>query len=175
MFWVHASNAARFDQSFREVANRVKIPGRRNPTANIFQLVYDWLCDDRKGKWALILDNVDDTSFLVEARRTGQEGQTSGIKGWNSRPLVSCLPQCLHESILITTRSEAEALKLVGHDDIMKFDSMEKREALKLFGRKLGPEVDNDGTDDLASELESIPLAITQAAAYIVRRDRVVP
>ena len=86
MFWIHTSNAARFEESFREVANRVKIPGRQNPTANIFQLVHDWLCDERKGKWALIMDNVDDTGFLVEARRvkarrTGQDRQTSGIEG----------------------------------------------------------------------------------------------
>ena len=128
--------------------------------------MHDWLRDDKKRKWVLILDNIDDAGFL-KTRRSGQDGITSGIEGGNSWPLVSYLPQCPHGSILITTRSKAEALKLVGHDDIMKVDSMEKREALKLFGRKLGPEVDNDGTDDLASELESIPLAITQAAAYI--------
>jgi hypothetical protein len=113
VFWVHASNAARFEESFREVANRVKIPGRQNPTANIFQLVHDWLCDERNGKWALIMDNVDDAGFLVEARRTRQEGQTNGIEGGNSRSLVLYLPQCSHGSILITTRSEDEALNLV--------------------------------------------------------------
>jgi hypothetical protein len=128
--------------------------------------VHDWLCDDRTGKWALILDNVDDAAFL-KARRSGQDGQTSGIDHGQSPPLKSYLPYCQQGSILITSRSEKAALQLVGHDDVIKVDSMENREALELFGRKLGPEVDNDGTDDLARELESIPLAITQAAAYI--------
>ncbi|PQE24997.1 hypothetical protein CJF32_00009547 [Rutstroemia sp. NJR-2017a WRK4] len=65
IFWVHASNAARFEQSFRDIANCVKIPGRQNLQANIFQLVCDWLRNDRKGKWVLILDNMDDAGFLV--------------------------------------------------------------------------------------------------------------
>ena len=57
----------RFEQSFRDIANRVKISGRQNPKADIFQLVHDWLHDERKGKWIVILDNVDDASFLIEA------------------------------------------------------------------------------------------------------------
>ena len=166
MFWVHASNTPRFEQSFRDIANCVKIYGRLNPQANIFQLVHDWLCDKRKGKWALILDNVDDAGFL-KARKSRQDGDTGGIEGGHSRPLVSYLPQCSHGSILITSRSGEAALQLARHDDIIKVDSMEKREALELFRRKVGPEVDDDGTDDLVRELESIPLAITQAAAYI--------
>ncbi|KAH7305369.1 P-loop containing nucleoside triphosphate hydrolase protein [Rhexocercosporidium sp. MPI-PUGE-AT-0058] len=174
VFWVYASNAARFEQSFRDIADRVKIPGRQNPTANIFQLVHDWLCDERKGKWVLILDNVDDAGFLVEARRTGQDGQTSGIESGDPRSLVSYLPQCPHGSILITTRSEDEALKLVEPRDIITVEPMSIQDALVLFENKLGG--DDSGSDDVnvAAELlvalELMPLAIVQAAAYILRR-----
>jgi hypothetical protein len=45
VFWVHASNAARFEQSYRDIADRVKIAGRRDPQANIFKQVHDWLRD----------------------------------------------------------------------------------------------------------------------------------
>ncbi|KAF2830091.1 hypothetical protein CC86DRAFT_444102 [Ophiobolus disseminans] len=38
VFWVHASNAARFEQSYRNIANRVKIAGQQDPQANIFKL-----------------------------------------------------------------------------------------------------------------------------------------
>src|SRR6266536_6154478 len=72
VFWVHASNAARFEQSFRDIANCVKISGRQNPQANIFQLMHNWLRNDRKGKWVLILDNVYHTVLLVKAQSTGQ-------------------------------------------------------------------------------------------------------
>jgi hypothetical protein len=167
VFWIHASNAARFEESFRHIANCVKISGRQNPTANIFQLVHDCLCDNRKGKWALILDNVDDAGFLVEARRTGQESE-------NLRPLVSYLPQCSHGSILITTWSDDDALNLVEQRDIITVDPMSSEDAVKLFENKVG-EVDNGSDDDdsaakLLMALEFMPLAIVQAAAYIVRR-----
>ncbi len=91
MFWIHASNAARFEQSFRDIANYVKISGRQDPQADIFQLVHDWLCDEKKGKWALILDNVDDAGFLV-APSTDQDGHTNSRESGNSRSLVSHLP-----------------------------------------------------------------------------------
>ncbi|KAH9203265.1 hypothetical protein DL95DRAFT_505100, partial [Leptodontidium sp. 2 PMI_412] len=124
------------------------------------------LRDNKKRKWVLILDNVDDAGFL-KARKSGQDGDIGGIEGGNSQPLVSYLPQCSHESILITSRSEEAALQLVRHDDIIKVDLIKKREALELFRRKIGPEVDDDGTDDLVRELELIPLAITQASVYV--------
>ncbi|KAH9211702.1 hypothetical protein DL95DRAFT_510730 [Leptodontidium sp. 2 PMI_412] len=162
VFWVHASNAARFEQSFRDVTDRVKIPGRQNPTANIFQL------------WALILNNVDDAGFLVEARRTGQEGQASGIESADSRSLVSYLPQCLHGSILITTRSEDEALNLVEQRDIITIEPINNKDALTLFENKLGGVDDGSNDADVAAKLlvtlEFMPLAIVQAATYILRR-----
>ncbi|KAL8778198.1 MAG: hypothetical protein Q9194_002134 [Teloschistes cf. exilis] len=174
VFWAHASNTARFEQSFRDIANCVKVSGRQNPTANIFQLVHDWLCDQKKGKWALILDSVDDAGFLVEARRTGQDGQTSGIESGNPRSLVSYFPQCPHGSILITTRSGDEALNLVEQRDIITIGPMSSEDALTLFENKLGGVDDGSNDGDVGPELlvalEFMPLAIVQAAAYILRR-----
>ncbi|KAJ5781257.1 hypothetical protein N7457_006417 [Penicillium paradoxum] len=36
VFWIHAANAGRFEQGFREIADRVKIPNRKNQAANVF-------------------------------------------------------------------------------------------------------------------------------------------
>jgi hypothetical protein len=51
----------------------VKIPGRRSFKADIFKLVHDWLRHEKKGKWVLILDNVDNPRFIVEAPATSHE------------------------------------------------------------------------------------------------------
>ncbi|KAF2015155.1 hypothetical protein BU24DRAFT_493604, partial [Aaosphaeria arxii CBS 175.79] len=67
VFWAHASNAARLEQSFHDIADRVRIVGRQDSQANIFKLVHDWLCDSKQ-PWLLVLDNVDDASFLLEAQ-----------------------------------------------------------------------------------------------------------
>jgi hypothetical protein len=129
--------------------------------------VHDWLLDDRKGKWVLILDNVDDASFLVEARSTAQ---TNGIESGNLRPLVAYLPQCPHGSILITTRSRDMALKLVEQRNIIEVEPMSKADALELFASKLGGDDSSDDATELVAALEFMPLAIVQAAAYISQR-----
>ncbi|OBT61032.1 hypothetical protein VE03_09628, partial [Pseudogymnoascus sp. 23342-1-I1] len=170
VFWVHASNAARFEQSFRDIANCIKLSGRQNSKANIFQLVRDWLRNDRKGKWVLILDNVDDASFLVEAQTTVQDGQTNGIDSGSLQPLVSYLPHSPNGSILITTRSRNTALKLVEQRDTIAVGPMSKRDALTLLENKLGGRDSCDDAAELAVALEFMPLAIVQAAAYIYQR-----
>ncbi|KAM0139134.1 hypothetical protein ACHAP3_003402 [Botrytis cinerea] len=169
VFWVHASNTARFEQSFREIANCVKIPGRQNPQANVFQLVHDWLHDDRKGKWLVILDNADDASFLVQAQSKGRDGQTSNNIE-NTRPLITYLPHCPNGSILVTTRSRDAALKLVEQRDIIAIGPMGMVEALALVEKKLEKCDNNNNTAELVEALEFMPLAIVQAASYISKR-----
>ncbi|OAA74310.1 hypothetical protein LEL_07891 [Akanthomyces lecanii RCEF 1005] len=48
VFWIHASNSARFEQGFRDIAAFVKLQGRQDPKVNIFQLLQDWLQDNSK-------------------------------------------------------------------------------------------------------------------------------
>ncbi|KAM6504800.1 hypothetical protein FSOLCH5_015290 [Fusarium solani] len=41
VFWVHAANAARFEQAYRDIANKAEIPGREDPKADILQLPHE--------------------------------------------------------------------------------------------------------------------------------------
>jgi hypothetical protein len=169
VFWVHASNAARFEQSYRDIADRVKILGRRGPQANIFELVHNWLCDCKQ-RWLLVLDNVDDARFLLSgpASCDGQ-GQTTNAQVIR-KPLREYLPHCERGSILVTTRNEEAALMLVEQRDIVSIEPMDEAQALALFKKKLGAQGDNSDVAELAAALEYMPLAIVQAAAYISQR-----
>jgi hypothetical protein len=169
VFWVHASNAARFEQSYRDIANRVKIAGRRDPQANIFELVHNWLCDSRQ-RWLLVLDNVDDARFLLSGLANGDgDGQTTNAQIIR-KPLREYLPHCEHGSILVTTRSKEAALKLVEQRNIISVEPMDKAEGIALFERKLRVQEDSNSVAELVLALEYMPLAIVQAAAYIVQR-----
>ncbi|KAF1971381.1 hypothetical protein BU23DRAFT_600253 [Bimuria novae-zelandiae CBS 107.79] len=169
VFWVHASNADRFEQSYRDIADQVKIAGRRDPQANIFKLVHDWLCDCKQ-QWLLVLDNIDDARFLLsyQANSDGQGQTTNTPVIW--KPLRKYLPHCKRGSILVTTRNEEAALKLVERRDIVRVEPMDKAEGLALFKKKLGPQGNNSDVAELAAALEYMPLAIVQAAAYILQR-----
>jgi hypothetical protein len=171
VFWVHASNLARVEQSYWEIARRVRIAGRKDPKANIFRLVHDWLCDEKNAKWHLILDNVDDASVLYEALPSSQDEPRSGSTGMSNQPLLAYLRQIQNGSILITTRSREVALELVEQRDIIAVEPMDGAHALELFEKKLG-KGESTVIAELATALEFMPLAIVQAAAYISQIER---
>lgn len=64
VFWVQASNTATFTQSYREITEAAKIPGRDDPKTNTLELVSRWMKDERNGPWLMIVDNIDDSELL---------------------------------------------------------------------------------------------------------------
>jgi len=62
VFWVHASDPARFEEGYRKIAERVKPPGWNDPKANILRLVCNRLSDEGSGKWSMVVDNADDST-----------------------------------------------------------------------------------------------------------------
>ena len=169
VFWVHASNAARFEKSYRDIANFLKVPRRKDLKANIFQLVYDWLRDERRS-WVLILDNFDDAGFFLQSYSdAGTEGERSS-NSEGSRPLESYLPRCQNGAVLVTTRNRSAALELVEQRDIIAVKPMSEVDAVALLEKKLEEVEKSDGTDELAAALEYMPLAMVQASSYIVHR-----
>ena len=146
-----------------------KIAGREDPKANIFKLVHDWLrgCE---GKWLLILDNVDNIDLLSETGDAGQGGQGTGVDGESQQPMTAYLPQSQNGSILVTSRSQAVALKLVKEKETIAVSPMKESHALTLFEKKLGAIGEDNHIADLAAVLDFMPLAIVQAAACISQR-----
>ncbi|KAK5711317.1 hypothetical protein LTR17_018488 [Elasticomyces elasticus] len=76
VLWIHASNAARFEQSVRDVADQLKIYGRKDPKSDLLQLLRNWLRDESKGKWLMVLDNADEVGFLLEPPATLGEARS---------------------------------------------------------------------------------------------------
>ncbi|KAF9777834.1 hypothetical protein IL306_004310, partial [Fusarium sp. DS 682] len=153
---VHAANAARFEQAYRDIANKAEIPGHEDPKADILQLVYNWLSDERNGRWLVVLDNADDDENFFR----------------HTRPLESFLAQAPNGRILITSRNGTAARNLVGpHGSIVQVEPMDEEDALALLNTRV-PFSEPDKTDakTLVQALERIPLAITHAAAYIQTR-----
>jgi hypothetical protein len=132
--------------------------------------VHDWLHDATKGSWILILDNLDDADFLTSPRG-GSAAQAAGAENTESRPLLSYIPHCQHGSVLITSRSKTAALRLVDEVNIITVEPMSVEDAATLFKKKFS----RPGSDDtvelvtrLIALLEYMPLAIVQAAAFIL-------
>lgn len=167
---MHASNADQIQQGFREIAEALKLPGRDGPRADILSQVRNWLRDERNGDWLLILDNVDDATFLVEKPVRPDDVPASDSSNMYDRRLLDYIPVSQNGSVLITSRTKGAALKLVEASDIIEVHPMEEEFSVALIEKKLGPKEDREELSELARKLEYMPLAMVQAAAYISRR-----
>ncbi|KAJ5935998.1 hypothetical protein N7454_005296 [Penicillium verhagenii] len=171
IFWLHASNETRFEQSFREIADELKLPGRQDPGVNIFQLVENWLRDETKGRWICVIDNVDD-DFVCSIPTARKENETKVPTNTPTKPLVEYLPRRPHGFTIITSRNREIALKMVNDADLIHVQPMARSEALELFQKKMDRPEDtcSEESQQLVEMLEYMPLAIVQAASYIRNR-----
>ena len=171
VFWVHASSATRVEESFRNFASRINLPGRNDPKADILFLLSGWLEDEQNGSWLMILDNADVSNILLQSRPSTSHsaGNTSGLK----RSLSGFIPQKPHGQVLITSRDRLAAYNLVGnYDNLVKVNPMNVSESLSLLKNNLSiNKATEDDAIELLGALEHIPLAISQAGAYIRQQE----
>ncbi|KAI4163243.1 MAG: hypothetical protein LQ342_003179 [Letrouitia transgressa] len=170
VFWVHAGSIARFEQNYRDIADHVEIPGRKDPKANVFKLVHDFLGKEKHGEWLLILDNIDNALFPSKTERVGQGAHKPELDDKDLQSPLAYLPQSQNGRVLITTRSREVALELVEERDIVTIEPMAKPHALALLKKKLSVQGDSEDVSKLVVALDFMPLAIVQAAAYISQR-----
>jgi tetratricopeptide (TPR) repeat protein len=172
--WIHASNSTRFRQGYRDMADKLLLPGREDPQADVLQLVHAWLSDRRNGQWLMILDNVDDDGVFFGGDQDGTDKSAvlAVDAADHNGPLESFLPQTAHGIILITSRNNIAATNLVGgYGDVVQVEPMGEVDALALLHTRV-PLSESNRTDAkaLVHALDRIPLAITHAAAYIKTR-----
>jgi hypothetical protein len=170
VFWIYASSVARFEQSYRTIAERAKIPGWDRPVSDIKLLVYNWLCDEANGRWLIIIDNADDaTLFSAEhsPKNIDEDSMAAPAKSFSQ-----FLPQYHHGSILVTSRSQEVAFQITGDTrDIVLVGAMDEKHALALLQKRLQTNFNEDDARMLLSLLDYMPLAITQAASFISQRN----
>lgn len=168
---MYAGSATRFEQGFREIAAKISIPGHNDPKINILPRVHEWLDNERNGPWLLILDNADDSGFLLKP----WEAASSDASANSQRALHGYIPRKSHGAMLVTSRNRTAAYDLIGnYDQLIKLDPMNMDDSLTLLESKINisPMMKDDAIR-LLKALERIPLAITQAGAYIRQNESV--
>ncbi|RKK20896.1 hypothetical protein BFJ65_g7588 [Fusarium oxysporum f. sp. cepae] len=176
VYWVHASSRPRFEEAYRSIAERLQLPRRNDPDVDVLELVRDCLQTEEAGSWLMILDNADDVNLFYPIHISGAKAATglaneNTIARTDQQPLAAYLPKRHNGTILVTSRSMDAAERLTGsHKAIYRVSTMDDAQGLQLFQNKLDGDFDSDAATDLLRALDYIPLAITQAAAYINRR-----
>jgi len=165
VLWVYAANETRFTQAYRDAADKVQLPGRGNPQVDVCKLVCEWLNDTEDVPWLTIIDNADNAANFLPAE--------DGIVSERTANLTGYLPKKFNDSqhLLITTRNR-DIGEYLGHGqaclNIDPFSSEEAGLLLRAKVRTDHPSLPAE-VDELVETLGRIPLAITQAAAFINR------
>lgn len=139
-------------------------------TANPQKLVANWLLDNSRKGWLLILDNADDIENTF-----GEDSAGSSI----SDPVAKLLRNSsfLHNgSIVVTTRDGRLENRLAILGSTLQVPVMSTWEALGLLKSRI-PFLENEEHDAkaLLAELGLLPLAITQASAFITEHRITIP
>src|SRR5207248_879873 len=154
----------RFTQSYHDIARKLQLGRPNDPQVDLCELVYDWLEEETNIQWLMILDNVDDVDTLHG--RGQSEGPTKAIIDYLPRRLSA------HKLLLVTTRNRDVAEELIdggGPVTMGAFSPQQSRELLEAKIRRKQDLSDQKRMDRLLKTLAHMPLAITQAAAFMNR------
>ncbi|KAK6360146.1 hypothetical protein TWF730_006299 [Orbilia blumenaviensis] len=150
VFWAYGSSSKLFEDGYVQIAAGVGLPTENLEPEAVCLKLKNWLDSEISGNWILLVDAAD--SFEEAVMATFQ----------------TYLPNN-RGSVIFTSRNRNIVGKLVHRNHCLYLDSrMALDETLSMF--RPGPDTDTSDTDSviaLLEELEFLPLAIAQAAAYM--------
>ncbi|KAK3905061.1 hypothetical protein C8A05DRAFT_41968 [Staphylotrichum tortipilum] len=159
IFWVPALSNATFEQAFTAIARKLPIQSGGEDD-DLKESVRRYLSSKTAGPWLLVVDNADDRDLLF-----GSADMPGGINEY--------LPESDDGVTLFTTRSREVAVSVTG-SDMIELRAMDPPEAADYL-EKLLIVGSKAGAAELLKELRYLPLAITQAAAYLNKTQVPIP
>lgn len=158
IFWVPALSMASFEQAMTAIAK--KLPTQETgEDEDPKESVQRFLSSEAAGPWLLVVDNADEEEILF-----GSADRPGGISDY--------LPESDTGLTLFTTRFQEVAVSATG-SDVVELNEMDHAEAVDFLEKSLIHKSllrDETATTELLKELTYLPLAITQAAAYINKK-----
>ena len=167
IFWVRGARHDTLLKSRRDLSRKTKLSDCDNPDVSSGKILSDWLSDPVNGEWLMVLDSVDDETTFTSVDRAKHSQNPS--EPYEDHYLYEWLPQVQHGSIHVTSRNRAAARDIVNEDErIISVDIIPGFDALLLLRRQLPRDKSSDEDPrELLRLLEQLPLAITQAAAFV--------
>ncbi|KAF3385089.1 Nephrocystin-3 [Penicillium rolfsii] len=154
VFWIPCINYESVQQAYVNMASVLGIL-EAEPAKTIEQ-VKARLGQNRAGKWLLIYDNADDMEMWTKGSATAP-------------PLKDILPRSENGYILFTSRNRKLAVRMAS-PNVLSIPDVDQVTATVILEKSLIQEGllhDSSTTTALLEQLEFLPLAINQAAAYI--------
>jgi tetratricopeptide (TPR) repeat protein len=134
-------------------------------------IVKQWLESPQREEWILVIDNGDNKlDFYPEPTSTDSELKESDTDSIAYDGIAEFIPRCSKGTVIVTTRDREVALNLANQNVISK-PELVPEQAIELF-HQYNSNAESSPNDTAAlprllSELQYLPLAIVQVAAYL--------
>jgi hypothetical protein len=148
VFWIPAVNTTSVTSAVQTIAQYYNIQATEDSKAETKTLVKRHLSTPQAGRWFIVVDNVDDRDVLDVLEESS--------------------PHSDQGRILYTTRSREVADRLA-ESQVHEVGNLSPDEAMQLLQNRLHTAVSDPRPTiaEFVQEMEFLPLAITQAAAYM--------
>ncbi|KAH6842448.1 hypothetical protein B0I37DRAFT_329709 [Chaetomium sp. MPI-CAGE-AT-0009] len=165
IFWVHADNDTTFAQDYKTIARKLGLD--KQDGQELLMAVCERI--ESGPPWLLVLDNADDLTLFGVGRTC--QNISSGKEG-ESTSLYDYVPKSGNGTVLWTSRDERIVGTLVGPQRGIQVGQMSPAEARGLLETSRNEKISSDEVVDaekLLEKLQWLPLAISQAGAYLRR------
>ncbi|QKD57710.2 Tetratricopeptide repeat-domain-containing protein [Fusarium oxysporum Fo47] len=164
VFWVHADNEATFTSDYKTIGKKLGVDERLDGSD-----LLDAVCRaiEARSKWVMVVDNADDLRLFGVGQQANDEEMND--------TLYKYVPHGSQGTVLWTSRDAHIVSTLVGSPRGIAVRSMTMDEATTLLARTRGDSstVEREAeVDALLEELQCLPLAISQAGAYMRRQGK---
>jgi hypothetical protein len=149
IFWIPCTSLDGVEQAYAEIAQQLELPGKFDAKKEVQTYLNQSTCE----RWLLIFDNADKEDTWIK----------------NDSALQVFVPENEHGRTLFTSRNQQLALDLTD-SNVIPLPEYDLNTGLEFLQRSLIQRnliYDHDTTVQLLEELKLLPLAITQAVAYI--------
>ena len=165
MFWVHADNETTFAQDYKLIAEKLGLARGLDGT-ELLKTVRDRIEADPC--WLVVFDNADDVRLFGVGGTLQRRRQSRTAD--EALSLYDFVPRGPGGTVLWTSRDKQISGSLVSAQRAINIARMTDNEAMTLLetvrDRKISEDERNDAIQ-LLTELVWLPLAVSQAAAYI--------
>ncbi|OHW95766.1 kinesin light chain [Colletotrichum incanum] len=165
VYWVHADNEATFTKDYETLARRAGLADKFQGK-ELLRGVREWI--EAQPRWLLIIDNADNLGIFGVGKTTAITQATA-----DETCLDDYIPRAPVGTVLWTSRDERIVGSLVGARRGVSVGRMTADESLALFETSRNEDVavgEKAAVAELLAQLDYLPLAVSQAAAYIRRR-----
>jgi hypothetical protein len=157
IFWIPYTSLDNVEQAYTEMAHRLELSGGNDAKKE----VQTYLSQSTSGNWLQIFDNADDENMWFK----------------NDNALQAFIAENEHGRTLFTSRNQQVALDLTDSNvvPLPEYDIDTGLEFLQQSLQKKDLLKDHDTAVQFLEQLMRLPLAITQAVAYINKNQITLP